>query len=245
MNPFSLIILIALLTEFTLGLIANLLNLKSLKLALPASLEGIYPPDEYRRSQEYTRTVTRFEFVTGTFSLLLLLSFWFTHGFNFLDQIVRGWGLAPVVNGLLYIGILAAVSGLLMLPFGVYATFVIEERFGFNRTTPGTFLLDRLKGLGLVILLGAPLLTGILLLFQYAAEYAWLYCWLAVTALSLIIQFVAPAWILPLFSKFTPIESGELKETILNYAHSVDFPVKNISVTDGSRRSSKANAFSG
>lgn len=243
MNPFFVIILVALVFEFVLHLVANLLNLKALKLELPTTLAGVYKPEDYRNSQEYTRATTRFDFAAGTFSLLLLLSFWFAGGFNYLDQIVRAWGFVPIVNGLLYIGILLIAYSLLTLPFSVYATFVIEERFGFNRTTPHTFLLDLVKGLALVTLLGASLLAGVLSFFEYSGPYAWLYGWIAITIFSLVIQFVAPMWIMPLFNKFTPMESGKLKEAILNYARSVDFPVKNVFVMDGSKRSSKSNAF--
>ena len=243
MNPFFFIILFALLIEHAVGVVANLLNLKSLRSEPPSSLEGVYKPEEYRKAQEYIRTNTRFDFITGTFSLLVLLFFWFAGGFNYLDQVVRSWGSDPILNGLLYIGILMLGYSLLTLPFSIYHTFVIEERFGFNRTTPRTFLLDRIKGLGLTALLGAALLSGILALFGNVGYLAWVYCWLAVTAFSLIMQYVAPTWIMPLFNKFTPLEPGELKEAILNYARSVGFPITNVFVIDGSRRSSKSNAF--
>lgn len=243
MNAFSLIILAALVLDFVLRLVANLLNLKALKLELPPALEGVYRPEDYRNSQEYTRAATRLHLAVSTFGLLLLLCFWFAGGFNHLDQIVRSWGFVPIVNGLLYIGILLIAYALLMLPFSIYATFVIEERFGFNRTTPSTFFLDRVKGLALAVLLGIPLLAGILSLFEYSGPYAWLYCWIMITIFSLAIQFVAPTWIMPLFNKFTPMESGELKEAIVKYASSVNFPIKNVFVMDGSKRSSKSNAF--
>jgi STE24 endopeptidase len=147
------------------------------------------------------------------------------------------------LNGLFYIGILLIGYSLITLPFSIYRTFVIEERFGFNRTTPRTFLVDRIKDLGLAALLDAALLSGILALFEYAGYHAWIYCWIAVTVFSLILQYVAPTWIMPLFNKFTQLEPGELKEAILNYARSVDFPIKNVFVMDGSKRSSKSNAF--
>jgi STE24 endopeptidase len=243
MNPFFFIILFALLIEHAVGVVANLLNLKSLRSEPPPALEWVYQPEEYRKAQEYIRNNTRFDFITGTFSLLVLLFFWFAGGFNYLDQVVRSWGFDPILNGLLYIGILMLGYSLLTLPFSIYRTFVIEERFGFNRTTPRTFLLDRIKGLGLMALLGAALLSGILALFGNVGYLAWVYCWLAVTAFSLIMQYVAPTWIMPLFNKFTPLEPGELKEAILNYARSVSFPITNVFVIDGSRRSSKSNAF--
>jgi STE24 endopeptidase len=103
--------------------------------------------------------------------------------------------------------------------------------------------MDRLKGLGLTALVGAALLSSVLALFEYVGYYAWVYCWIAVTVFSLFLQYVAPTWIMPLFNKFTPLEPGELKEAILNYASSVDFPIKNVFVMDGSKRSTKSNAF--
>ena len=243
MNPFLIIILSAILLEFVINLVANLLNLKALKLEVPAALNGIYKPDEYRNSQQYTSTVTRFAFVTSSFRLALLLAFWFGGGFNYLDQVIRSWGFAPIANGLLYVGILLFAYSLVTLPFNIYETFVIEERFGFNRTTPIIFIKDILKGLALALILGAPLLAIVLALFEYAGHYAWLYCWVAITIFSLAVQYVAPTWIMPLFNKFAPMEPGELKEAILQYARSVKFPVRNVLVMDGSKRSSKSNAF--
>jgi len=243
MNPFFFIILFALLIEYAIEVAANLFNLKSMRSEPPSALEGVYQLEDYRKSQEYSRTNTRFDFVTSTFSLVVLLSFWFAGGFNYLDQIVRSWGFVPILNGLFYIGILLIGYSLITLPFSIYSTFVIEERFGFNRTTPRTFLVDSIKGLGLAALLGAPLLSGMLALFEYTGYHAWIYCWIAVTVFSLVLQYVAPTWIMPLFNKFTPLEPGELKEAILNYARSVNFPIKNVFVMDGSKRSSKSNAF--
>jgi len=243
MNPFFFVILCALLLEYAIGVTANLFNLKSLRSEPPSALEEVYRVEDYRKSQEYIRANTHFDFVNSTFSLVVLFSFWFTGGFNYLDQIVSSWGFGPILTGLLYVGILVAGYSLVVLPFSIYHTFVIEDRFGFNRMTLRTFAVDRVKGAGLAVLLGAVLLGGILALFEYAGYHAWVYCWIAVTAFSLGMQYVAPIWIMPLFNKFTPLEPGELKEAILEYARSVDFPVKNVFVVDGSKRSSKSNAF--
>ena len=243
MNPFLIIILAAIILEYAIDLVANLLNLKALIFEVPDALKGLYKPEEYRNSQLYTRSVTSFSIVASSFRLALLLAFWFGGGFNYLDQFIRSWGLLPIANGLFYIGILLLGYSLITLPLSIYATFVIEERFGFNRTTPVTFITDRLKGLALALLLGAPLLVIVLALFEYAGNYAWLCCWVAITVFTLGLQFVAPTWIMPLFNKFTPMEPGELKEAILQYARSVKFPVKNVLVMDGYKRSSKSNAF--
>jgi len=242
-NIFSYIIITALLLQFLLDTIADVLNLKALNHEIPPALAGVYKPDKYGNSQEYTRSLTRFGFVTRTFGFIVVLCFWFTGGFNFLDQTVRLWGFVPIANGLLYIGILVIAYELLTLPFSIYATFVIEERFGFNRTTPRLFITDRLKGLALAVLLGGSLLAGILALFEYAGNSAWLYCWLAVTIYVIIMQYIAPVWLMPLFNKFTPMEPGELKDAIQSCARSVGYEVKNIFVMNGSKRSTKANAF--
>ena len=243
MNAFFVIILVALIGEFALGLVTNLLNLRALRPEPPTGFEEVYEPDEYRRSQEYTRTTTRFEFVTSSFNLLLLLAFWLVVGFNYLDELVRGWGFAAILNGLLYFAVLLFAYMLLTLPFSIYGTFVIEERFGFNKTGPRTFVLDRVKMLALAVVLGGPLLAAVLAFFEYAGDLAWLYGWAAVSLFSLVMAFVFPTWIMPIFNKFTPLDSAELREAIFQYAHSVDFKVKNISVMDGSKRSSKSNAF--
>ncbi len=243
MNIYAIIILSALIINYVLDLLADFLNLRALRNELPDEFKDTYDAEAYRKSQEYTRVNTRFGFLTSTFDLMVTLIFWFAGGFNYLDGIVRSWRLGPVGTGLAYIGILLFLQMLLSLPFNIYSTFVIEERFGFNKTTPATFVTDILKGLALAIALGGPLLAGILAFFEYAGPYAWVYCWVASTGFALFTQFIAPTWIMPLFNKFKPLEEGELKEKILSYAHSVNFPVQGIFIMDGSRRSSKSNAF--
>jgi STE24 endopeptidase len=243
MNIYAIIILSALIINYILDLLADFLNLKALRDELPDEFKDTYDAEAYRKSQEYTRVTTRFGFLTSTFDLMVTLIFWFAGGFNYLDGIVRSWQLGSIGTGLVYIGILLFLQMLLSLPFSIYSTFVIEERFGFNKTTPATFVTDILKGLALAITLGGPLLAGILAFFEYAGSYAWVYCWIVSTGFALFTQFIAPTWIMPLFNKFKPLEEGELKEKILSYAHSVNFPVQDIVIMDGSRRSSKSNAF--
>jgi len=243
MNAIAVIILVTIGIDFILNAWADYLNLKMLRPELPESFSGVYEPDQYRKSQEYLRVNTRFGWITGAFNVVLLLIFWFAKGFPLLDQWVRSWNFGPILSGLIFIGIIGLIKAVISLPFSVYGTFVIEERFGFNKTTWSTFMLDLLKGLILAILLGTPLLAGILFFFEYAGAYAWLFCWIAVTLYMLAVQFVAPTWIMPLFNKFKALEAGELKSAILSYAESIKFPVRNVYVMDGSRRSSKSNAF--
>jgi len=243
MNIYAIIILSTITLSSLLDFVTEWLNLKSLNDQLPNEFKDTYSHEKYQKSQEYTRVGTKFGFITSGFGLLLTLSFWFSGGFNYVDSWVRSWQLHPIWTGLLFMAVLSIGRSILSLPFNIYSTFVIEERFGFNKTTPKTYALDLLKGLLLSILIGGPLLAGILAFLNYAGELAWLYCWGAATVFSLIVQFIAPTWIMPLFNKFTPLEEGELRQAIMKYAESVKFSLKNLFVMDGSKRSSKSNAF--
>jgi len=243
MNIIALIILCAVIFDFILNGLADYLNLKMLRHDLPDAFQGVYDPDRYRKSQQYLKVNTRFGWVTGTFNVVVILIFWFGKGFPALDEWVRSLNQGPIITGLIYMGTLIFIRALLSLPFSIYATFVIEERFGFNQTSWPTFLTDMIKGVALAILLGTPLLAGVLAFFEYAGTNAWWYCWIAVTLYMLGVQYIAPNWIMPLFNKFTPLEEGELKSAILSYAGSIHFPIENVYVMDGSRRSRKSNAF--
>jgi STE24 endopeptidase len=243
MNTIAIIILAAIIFDYGLNALADYLNLTMLRNDLPEAFRGVYDSDRYRKSQQYLKVNTRFGWNTATFDVAVILIFWFAKGFPLLDEWVRSFNFGPVITGLIYMAVLLVFKGVLSLPFSLYATFVIEERFGFNQTTWTTFVMDLAKGLLLAVLLGAPLLAGILAFFVHAGTNAWWYCWIAVTLYMLGVQFIAPTWIMPLFNKFTPLEAGELKSAILSYAGSINFPIENVYVMDGSRRSSKSNAF--
>jgi len=243
MNYYAVIILAALVANFFLEFISDILNIKSLNPEVPQDFVDIYDKSVYEKSQRYTKAQTKFGIISACFSLFILLVFWFAAGFNSLDLFVRNMGFGPIWTGLIYIGLLLLLKTVLFLPFQLYSTFVLEERFGFNRTRPSTFVLDFVKGLILAIILGGPLLASVLALFGFIGPKAWFYCWLVVIVFILFVHFIAPTWILPFFNKFSPLEDKELKDEILNYAKSVNFSIENISVMDGSRRSSKSNAF--
>ncbi|MBN1441333.1 MAG: M48 family metallopeptidase [Planctomycetes bacterium] len=247
MNAYGIVILGALLASYALDLAATILNLRALPRELPREMDGVCDPDAYRRTRAYTRATSRLDLFADTWSLLLLLGFWQIGGFEWLDRLVRSWAArwdgGEVSRGLLYIGCLLAARLVLGLPLSIYSTFGIEERFGFNRTTAGTFIADRIKGAALAVLIGAPLLALVILFFERAGPLAWLYGWGLVTLVSLFLHFVFPTWILPLFNKFTPLGDGDLKQAILEYAARVRFPLESVFVVDGSRRSAKANAF--
>lgn len=243
MNGLALLILAALVASTALSLLADILNLKSLSSILPKAFEGWYEPGEYARSQSYLRVNTRFGWVASLCDLAVLLGFWFSGGFAWLDEWVRALEFSTITSGLVYIGLLAAVKMILDLPFGLYATFVIEARFDFNKTTWQTWLLDKLKAMLLVLLIGMPLLAVVLLFFIHAGGNAWWYCWLVTVGVMLLMHYVAPTWIMPLFNRFSPLPEGELRTAITGYAKSIDFKLDNIFMMDGSKRSTKANAF--
>jgi STE24 endopeptidase len=243
MNAYGILILAALLFQNALAIAADLLNLRALHPESPAGFDDVYDAERYARSQEYTRVRTRFSFWPQALDLALLLAFWFAHGFVWLDGWTRALGLGPIATGLAFIGTLVLAKALLDLPFRYYSTFVIEERFGFNKTTRATFWADTAKGLALAVALGAPLLAAILWFFERAGTGAWLYCWGATALFTLFVQFLAPTWIFPLFNRFQPLEEGALRAAVLAYAQRVSFPLEGLFVIDGSRRSTKANAF--
>ena len=162
MNIYGIVILITIIGSYVLNIITNILNLKSLKSELPLEFKDMYDASKYSKSQEYTKVNTKFGFITSSVNLAIILFIWFSGGFNLLDQLVRDLNIGKIWTGLFYIGILLILKSILSLPFSTYHTFVIEERFGFNRTTLKTFILDIFKVLFLSIIIGGPLLAGFL-----------------------------------------------------------------------------------
>jgi STE24 endopeptidase len=243
MNIYGIVILLTLLVTFCIKLLSELLNVRNASATLPPEFAGVFDEDAYIKSQEYLKATSRFSLVSAGFDLAVLLLFWFSGGFNILDGFIRSYDFNPVVTGLLYIGTLLLAQSVVDMPFSIYRTFVIEEKFGFNKTTRGVFVSDLLKSFFLAVLLGAPVIAGLLWFFQEAGPKAWLLAWAGITLFSLLLQYVAPSWIMPLFNKFVPLEDGDLKRSIMQYAGEVNFPLSGIYVIDGSKRSSKANAF--
>jgi len=241
-NPWFLFLLGSLVGLHLLEVVASLLNLKRLQPSLPEEFTGVFSPDDYARSQQYTRESERFSLITGTVRLLAFLAFWLAGGFGWLDSLVRSLATSEIIQGLLGFSFLYLASSLLSLPFEIHDTFRIEAKYGFNKTSPATFAADHLKGLALSAIVGLPLLALLLFIFQRSPQ-AWLWAWLATTIFLLAIQFIAPRWLMPLFHKFTPLDDGPLRSAILSLASRCQFPLSDVFIVDGSRRSTKANAF--
>ena len=243
MNPYLVFVCSVILVGYLLDLGVSFLNLRALDPRLPEEFAGVFDDQGYARSQEYTRTTARFAMIQETIITALTLIFILSGGFNWVDRLARGFGLGSIATGLVFTAMLLIISGLAGLPFSVYATFVIENRFGFNKTTVFTYVMDRVKGLILTALIGSPVLALILWFFEKGGSSAWIYCWTGIVCVMLFLQWIAPAVIMPWFNRFTPIEEGELKSAILTYATTERFKIKGIYTMDGSRRSTKLNAF--
>ena len=241
-NIFFWIILVAIVGIFALDLFSEWLNLKGLRLELPQDFKDVFDQEKYSKSLEYTRITTKFGAIQSSFDLLIFLFFWIIGGFGWLSDIIIGLDYNPIISGLLFFSILFIAAGLRNLPFEIHETFKIEAKFGFNKTTRSTFISDKIKGLFLGALIGLPVLGLIIWLFE-SFENAWLWGWIFLSGFSLLMAYLAPAVILPLFNKFEPLEEGELKSAINDMAETCKFPLTELSVMDGSKRSSKSNAF--
>lgn len=243
MNPFSFLIPVTILGSLALEFIVESLNLSRLTTKIPKEFQDVYNQQKYQKSQEYLRTTTKFSLIQSTVSTLLLLSFIYLTGFNFLDTFARSFGLSPVSTGIIFTSLLLILNTLASLPFSLYSTFVIETKFGFNKTTPHTFFLDLAKSLLITLLLVNLILSIISHIFHVYTTQAWLLAWVVITLIQLFLTFISPIILLPIFNKFTPLPQGELRRDIESFAKSQHFVLQDIFTMDGSRRSSKANAF--
>ena len=231
----------------TLGFIIqqglNLLNSKNQHVGIPVELKDVYAEDNYKKSQDYENTNNKFERITATFSYILMIVLLFTGVFAWLEQMCKNISDDMVWSTLLFFGSLAFLSDIISLPFTLYKTFVIEERFGFNRITVKLFFIDKLKGYLLVGVLGGSLLVIFVLFYQLTGKNFWWYAWITFSTVSIFLSMFYASIILPLFNKLKPMEAGELRSKIEHYCKSVNFGLENLYVMDGSKRSSKANAF--
>jgi STE24 endopeptidase len=237
------IIIGIILFDYILERILDYLNRTWWSSELPQELGGIYDAVKYKKSQEYERVKTRFSMVTSTFSLVAMLLMLFFGGFAWLDDFVRSYTSNAILMALLFFGILGLAADILSTPFSIYSTFVIEERFGFNRTAPKTFVLDKLKGWFLSAVIGGGLLSLIVWIYQVSGGWFWLIAWAAIGLFTIFMTMFYSNLIVPLFNKQVPLEEGSLRAAIEAFASKVGFKLKNIFVMDGSKRSSKANAY--
>ena len=219
------------------------LNTTTMSDVLPDELKGIYEEEKYRKQRAYQRENQRFGLLTSSFSFALTLAMFLFFGFAFVDSLAWGITANAIVAALFFFGLIMFVSSVLSIPFSVYDTFVIEEKYGFNKTSPKTFVIDTIKGWLLGAIIGGGLLAIIILIYQKTQNMFWIYAWILVSAFSVFMLLFYSNLIVPLFNKQTPLEAGELRDAIQKFSDKVGFKLDNIFVIDGSKRSTKANAY--
>lgn len=228
---------------FTLQEFADYLNLRAAQPQLPEEFKDVYDEERYKKSQHYLHDNTKIGSISSFFFFSLTWGFVFLGGFNAWDTWIRHFDLPPILQGLAFMGTLGLASQLLSLPFSIYQTFVIEKKYEFNTMTPLLFIKDILKGLLLGVVIGGPILALVLWFFEKSGPLAWAYVWISLTGIQLLLFFLAPILIMPLFNTFTPLPDGELKTAILDYAKKENFSLQGLFSMDGSKRSKKSNAF--
>ena len=245
MQPTTLyyILIAIIIISFIIDKVLDTVNAKHFNDKIPEKLADVYDADEYKKSQAYKKANEKFSNITSTFSIVLTLIFFFVEGFKFVDDFARNFVEHPILVALIFFGLIMLGSDILTTPFSYYKTFVIEEKFGFNKSTKKTFWLDKIKGWLMSILLGGGILSLIIWFYQFAGDNFWIYAWILVAVFSLLMNMFYAKLIVPIFNKQKPLEAGELKSAIENYAKKVGFTLNNIFVIDGSKRSTKANAY--
>ncbi|MFH1772076.1 MAG: M48 family metallopeptidase [Candidatus Omnitrophota bacterium] len=243
MNIFLVAVIAIILFDYLLHLVKDVLNIRKLNPDLPREFEGFYDEDSYKKSQQYLSQRTVFSLIEDAFLKSVTIIFILAGGFNAFDLFARSFKAGPIPTGMIFAAVVIAAFQFLNIPFSYYYTFVIEEKFGFNKTKRLTFFLDIAKSWFLGGVIAGVIYTLLIWFFRTAGNLAWAFCWIAVVLFQLFLTFIAPVVILPIFNKFTPLTDGPLKKSIEDYANKENFTIKGIYVMDGSRRSAKSNAF--
>ena len=237
------ILIVIIILNFFKDSILDYLNSKYFDNEIPDIISDIYDKEKYLKSQEYKKTQYKFNRISSIYSLLILLLFFYFDGFLILDNYCRSLFDSELIISLSFFGIIYFGNDLLSIPFSIYHTFIIEEKFGFNKTTKKTYIIDKLKSWLLTILFGGGILSFIIFQFESIGQNFWIVAWIFISVLTLLINGLYAQIIVPLFNKQTKLEDGELKSEIEKYSKKVGFNLSNIFVIDGSKRSTKANAY--
>ena len=229
--------------DFVFEQILDYKNAQWFSKPIPDILSDVYDSEKYNQQQNYKFDNYRFSIISSSVSFILMCTVLIFKGFAFVNQIVLQITNYPILQSLLFFGICFGVTLLISIPFSIYETFVIEKRYGFNTTTPKLFIADIIKSLLLNIIISGALISLVVYIYLLTTTYFWLIAWALITAFSLFMGVFYSTLIVPLFNKQTPLEDGELKTAIMDFADKSGFNISNIFVIDGSKRSTKANAY--
>ncbi|MBT8182973.1 MAG: M48 family metallopeptidase [Eudoraea sp.] len=229
--------------QFLMETLVDYLNSTKFQDPIPEELKDVYDNKEYIRSQAYKKDNYKFGFLSSSFSIVLTLGFLIFGGFEWVDQIARNYTDNPIIMALIFFGIIMLGSDIITTPFSYYQTFVIEEKYGFNKSSVKLFFIDKIKGWVMMVILGGGILSMVIWFFQIAGNNFWIYALVLIAIFTVFMNLFYSRLIVPLFNKQTPLEDGSLKSKIENYASKVGFKLQNIFVIDGSKRTTKANAY--
>jgi STE24 endopeptidase len=245
MNPETILFIILAISvvSYFFDQLLDYINLKAQRTDIPDEVASFYDRPKYLKSLDYHKELTRFSFLSSAFSFIFSFCLLLFGGFGWVDESLRQFTNDPILLSLLFFGVLMLASDILTIPFQLYSTFVIEEKYGFNKTTGKTFLLDKVKGYALAALIGGPLLALLIFLIQSIGPDFWIWFSVIAAVFILFINMFYTSLIVPLFNTLSPLPDGELKSAIEAFSKKVNFPLDNIFVIDGSKRSNKANAF--
>ena len=222
----------------------NIAHVRSHEHQVPLYFQDKISLDEYQKSIAYTREKARFGMIASWVEAPIFWGLLLSGFFGKVDTAVRSLGFGTVGTGLVYLVLISVVFFLVSLPFNLYSTFVIEQKYGFNRMTPKLWLVDLSKSILLSILIGGPILAAVLWFMErHLQGLWWLYVWILLSLVQIFIAAIFPVFLLPLFNKLTPLEEGGLKQHILALAQKINFRLSGIYTMDGSKRSSHSNAF--
>ncbi|MEN8123729.1 MAG: M48 family metallopeptidase [Bacteroidota bacterium] len=237
------IIIAILVIDFIFDKVIDYLNAQHFDDEIPTNLNDVYNKEEYYKSQAYKKENYKFSLIISIFSFVVMIGFFYVKGFAFLDSYARSITDNEILIGLIFFGIIMLINDIITTPFSFYQTFVIEEKYGFNKTTKKLYFIDKLKGLFLSVLIGGGLLALIIWFYQKTGDNFWIYTWILITVFTIFMTLFYSSLIVPLFNKQTPLEEGGLRSQIEKFASKVGFTLDNIFVIDGSKRSTKANAY--
>jgi STE24 endopeptidase len=247
MNFYLILILILIVGSVSLDILLDALSLMQLQsqphAELPLEFQDVYDAEKYKNALNYQATNYRFDLICQLIETPILIAFIILGGFNLIDVWARSFNHGTIATSLIFVGVLAGLKTALQLPFSLYKTFVIEEKFGFNKTTLRTFAIDLLKGLAIGAILGGLIFAGIVWFFETTGPLAWIFAWAAFTVVQLVLVYLAPVLFLPLFNSFKSLDHGPLKEAIDQYNERNRFNMSGIFTMDSSKRSTKSNAF--
>ena len=229
--------------NYLFSTVLDFINGKNWRTEIPPVMKDFYHEDKYLKAKNYSKEKGKVSLISSTLSTLITLLFLVFGGYGWLDNLISLYYDIPFLKSGIFFLVLFILSDFISIPFSCYNTFVIEEKYGFNKTTVKTFVLDKIKGYLLTLIIGGVLLFGAIYIVSLLENGFWVWLWLSLSFILLLVNMFYADLIVPIFNKLTPLENGSLREKIESYTKKVGYSLKNIYIIDGSKRSSKANAF--